>query len=300
MTSKKLPANEVTLNSQLKRGLKAVNKELAFEIQEKGKRAAELVIANKELDYQSHEKADRAAELVIANKELGFQVQEKAKRAAELVISDLHMAKLSAELNCANNELSTLKTENSLRLEHGQAEPETYSRFILENNPAAIRITSKETGKVLFANQSFCELIDEPLELALGIDPKKFYANVEDFEYIISCLRKGENVSNRLVKLINGKGIKWALGSYSNTEFEGIPAYVAWIYDISNLKHMEDEASRMAYYDVLTGLPNRRLLIDRLGQALAKEKRSGHYQALLFLDLDRRFKHEVQHGLRTA
>jgi signal transduction histidine kinase len=68
------------------------NKELAFQNEEKEKRAAELAIANKELAFQNEEKEKRAAELVIANKELAFQNEEKEKRAAELVI-----AKMNAE-----------------------------------------------------------------------------------------------------------------------------------------------------------------------------------------------------------
>jgi len=44
--------------------------------------------------------------------------------------------------------------------------------------------------------------------------------------------------------------------------------------------------SELAYHDTLTGLPNRRLLLDRLAQALAASNRSRRYGALLFLDLD--------------
>jgi len=63
------------------------NKELAFQNEEKEKRAAELVIANKELAFQNEEKGKRAAELSIANKELLYQNELKEKRAAELVIA---------------------------------------------------------------------------------------------------------------------------------------------------------------------------------------------------------------------
>jgi PAS domain S-box-containing protein/putative nucleotidyltransferase with HDIG domain len=62
------------------------------QVEEKDKRAAELVIANKELAFQNEEKADRAAELIIANKELAFQNKEKDKRAAELVIANKELA----------------------------------------------------------------------------------------------------------------------------------------------------------------------------------------------------------------
>ena len=50
---------------------------------------------------------------------------------------------------------------------------------------------------------------------------------------------------------------------------------------------MEVKIRELAYYDPLCNLPNRRLLIDRLGQALALSKRTGHYGALMFIDVDK-------------
>ena len=52
------------------------------------------------------------------------------------------------------------------------------------------------------------------------------------------------------------------------------------------LGQRDDEVRQLAFYDTLTGLPNRRLLNDRLKQAIAAAKRSGGYGAVLFLDLD--------------
>ena len=98
------------------------NKELAFQNDEKGKRAAELVIANKELAFQNKVKEKRAAELVIANKELAFQNDEKEKRAAELVIANKELAfqykvkeKRAAELVIANKELAFQNDEKEKR-----------------------------------------------------------------------------------------------------------------------------------------------------------------------------------------
>ena len=51
-------------------------------------------------------------------------------------------------------------------------------------------------------------------------------------------------------------------------------------------RQMEDQVRQLAFYDPLTELANRRLLIDRLNQALASSKRSGLYGAVMFLDLD--------------
>lgn len=58
------------------------------------------------------------------------------------------------------------------------------------------------------------------------------------------------------------------------------------ITDISQRKHSEQEIERLAYYDSLTALPNRRLLLVRLEEALHECKVQGYYCALLFIDMD--------------
>src|SRR5574343_91944 len=61
--------------------------------------------------------------------------------------------------------------------------------------------------------------------------------------------------------------------------------YCVW-RDITDRKQAEEEAHQLAFFDPLTGLPNRRLLHDRLQQSMAASARSGKYRALLYLDLD--------------
>ncbi|HEX8978538.1 MAG TPA: EAL domain-containing protein [Parasulfuritortus sp.] len=58
------------------------------------------------------------------------------------------------------------------------------------------------------------------------------------------------------------------------------------VRDITDRKRAEDEIRHLAYFDPLTRLPNRRLLMDRLGQALIASKRSREFGALMILDLD--------------
>ncbi len=57
--------------------------------------------------------------------------------------------------------------------------------------------------------------------------------------------------------------------------------------DITARKETEEQIRQLAYFDSLTGLPNRRLLLDRLGHALISSQRSRQYGALMMLDLDR-------------
>lgn len=61
---------------------------------------------------------------------------------------------------------------------------------------------------------------------------------------------------------------------------------VAVIVDITERKQAESQIQSLAYSDPLTGLPNRRLLTDRLEHAMAIAARHGHHDALLFIDLD--------------
>ncbi len=62
--------------------------------------------------------------------------------------------------------------------------------------------------------------------------------------------------------------------------------YVGSFLDITERKASEARIKYQAYYDALTDLPNRRLLMDRLEQAIVRSRRHGHIGALLFLDLD--------------
>ena len=63
--------------------------------------------------------------------------------------------------------------------------------------------------------------------------------------------------------------------------------YVGIFSDISERKANEAHIHRLAHFDALTGLPNRSLLADRVGQALNRMERSNEPLALVFLDLDR-------------
>lgn len=70
--------------------------------------------------------------------------------------------------------------------------------------------------------------------------------------------------------------------------------------DITERKNADQIVNKLAFYDSLTQLPNRRLLDDRLDQAIAACKRSGLYGAVLFLDLDNFKPLNDKHGHKAG
>ena len=82
---------------------------------------------------------------------------------------------------------------------------------------------------------------------------------------------------------------KWILdrGLVVSRDEQGKPLRAIGTHaDITERKQMEEIIRQQALYDPLTKLPNRRLLVDRLRQAMSASKRTGNHGALLFLDLD--------------
>lgn len=70
-------------------------------------------------------------------------------------------------------------------------------------------------------------------------------------------------------------------------KLSGQPALLATVRDITERKVAQERIQYLAYYDDLTGLPNRTLLQDRLARAFAAARRQEHKVAVLFLDIDR-------------
>ena len=85
----------------------------------------------------------------------------------------------------------------------------------------------------------------------------------------------------------NGKTIWMALTlSLVRSKLSNADFIIALFQDINARKTAEADVERLALYDHLTGLPNRRLFGDRLDQAISSARRSNNYGALIYIDLD--------------
>ena len=85
-----------------------------------------------------------------------------------------------------------------------------------------------------------------------------------------------------------GATVLVALSHKAQTDSSGLlTGYLGTLNDLSSHHAAEEQVERLAYYDSLTGLPNRALMSDRIIQALAQARREGRQLGVFFIDLDR-------------
>jgi diguanylate cyclase (GGDEF)-like protein/PAS domain S-box-containing protein len=97
---------------------------------------------------------------------------------------------------------------------------------------------------------------------------------------------QGTHVDDEVLWKADGTSFPVEYWSYPQRKGESVVGAVVAFIDITERKAAEEQIRSLAYYDTLTGLPNRILLQDRLAQALAGASRHQDKVALLFLDLD--------------
>jgi diguanylate cyclase (GGDEF)-like protein/PAS domain S-box-containing protein len=147
------------------------------------------------------------------------------------------------------------------------------NRVILRVNSAFTQITGYSEDEIIGKH---------PGMLSSGRHDMDFYANM--WESIVNTGSWEGEVWNRRK---NGEVYPAHLTFTAVKGRDGTTVnYVATLVDITSRKSAEEEIQHLAYYDSLTGLPNRRLLMDRLSQALVTSARGKGGGAILFLDLD--------------
>jgi diguanylate cyclase (GGDEF)-like protein/PAS domain S-box-containing protein len=153
-----------------------------------------------------------------------------------------------------------------------------------------IMITGAD-GAIIDVNERFCQITGYLREEVVGRNPRFLNSGRQSKEFYTTMWRA-------LVETGHWSGEIWNRSkdgrfyaemltiSAVHDEHGAVQQYVALFSDITELKEHEQQLVHFAHHDVLTGLPNRVLLADRLNQAIAQSHRRGQQVVVAYLDLD--------------
>ena len=161
---------------------------------------------------------------------------------------------------------------------------------VFENSQEGILITSAD-NLIVDTNPAFSRITGYTREETLGKNPRLLSSGHQDAAFYAQMWHnlhtqggwRGEIWNRRkngevYAEILSLSAIRDANGTIQN--------YVAVFSDVSAYKKLEAELQRIAYYDTLTDIPNRRLLADRLKQAIARSQRTQRPIGICYLDLD--------------
>jgi diguanylate cyclase (GGDEF)-like protein/PAS domain S-box-containing protein/hemerythrin-like metal-binding protein len=168
---------------------------------------------------------------------------------------------------------------------------------LLADNASDVIWTMDRYGRLNYVSPSVEKLLGHPVAEAMSqtlegvLTPASAQIARAALERILKAIERNLPVSafrGELEHSCKNGGTVWTEVSVSEIR-NGAGEFIALLgvtRDISENKKMEARIRQLAFYDPLTNLPNRRLLKDRLNQAMAASKRRASHGALMFIDLD--------------
>ncbi|WP_301102586.1 EAL domain-containing protein [Propionivibrio sp.] len=216
----------------------------------------------------------------VMNRELaeGRRIRELNEKLEQRVLER------TVGLEAVNQELNREITERS------RAEAELRIAAIAFDSQEGMMVTDAD-GVILRVNRAFTEDTGYPAEEVVGQTRAMFRSGRQDIalddEMWETVQRAGSWQGEAWKRRKNGEIFPvWLTMSAVRGNGGSVTHYVGTHIDITQRKAVEDQLHKLAFYDPLTQLPNRRLLLDRLGHALAGRERSLNQGAIMFIDLD--------------
>lgn len=198
------------------------------------------------------------------------------------------VAELSSLIHGINSMAAQLQQESAILQQ--RMEEETRIAAIAFESQEGMAVTDVK-GVILRINSAFTRITGYTAQETVGQQARLLQSGHHDVNFYTAMLKSIKQTGI-------WQGEIWNLRKNGETypsrvtvtavekEDGAITYYVVTLSDITLHKAAENEIKNLAFYDTLTQLPNRRMLMDRLSHAIAASKRSGRYGALMFLDLD--------------
>lgn len=156
-------------------------------------------------------------------------------------------------------------------------------------SPDAISITRLDDGRYLVANESFSRLFGWDAGEVQGLTSAAMglWRRPQDRLFLVDALRKRGRCENFDTEFVtrDGRSVLVQL-SAALIDLDGQPCILSVCHDTTSRRQAQAQIEQLAFSDPVTGLPNRRLLMDRLHQVVADSLREGRGAGLLYVDLD--------------
>ncbi|MEO8717929.1 MAG: diguanylate cyclase [Burkholderiales bacterium] len=189
--------------------------------------------------------------------------------------------------------LQLAESATTVRAAEGLREQLAFIQQLIEAVPQPIFFKDTQ-GRYLGVNRAWERFFGIAREQFIGKSVFELYPNDPDLARKHSArdeeifANPGSQTYEAAIKDANGALRQTIYNKATFNRADGsVAGLIGTITDITEQRRVEEQVRHMANHDALTQLPNRLLLQDRVGQAIAKAKRNDEVLALLFIDLDR-------------
>jgi diguanylate cyclase (GGDEF)-like protein/PAS domain S-box-containing protein len=172
-----------------------------------------------------------------------------------------------------------------------------FNKTVLLSSPLAMGVYTVE-GQCALANTAYARLFDTSLDVlkATNLHDFESFQLAGLYEHGLAALQQ-HTPQQAEIHIVTASGrARWLECRILPTHTNGEDHLLIQFIDLTERKRIEDDLRHQALHDPLTRLPNRRLLHDRLQQALRISKRQNSYLAVFFLDLNKFKQLNDTHG----
>jgi diguanylate cyclase (GGDEF)-like protein/PAS domain S-box-containing protein len=160
-------------------------------------------------------------------------------------------------------------------------------RALFAAAPVAMCLVRVEDSTVIFGNRRCADLFGLTPEELEGQKSPDYYVDLADRERILAKVNADGLVDNEAVRMRRRSGEEfWVLLSARAIEFEGAPALLGGMSDITPQKRLEEKLRELAMQDELTGLYNRRHFLELAEAEITRVRRTGAPLSVAMLDID--------------
>ncbi len=175
------------------------------------------------------------------------------------------------------------------KLEDSVREAARYTRSLIESTLDPL-ITISAEGKITDVNAAAENVTGLRRADLIGTDFALHFTDPKKAREAYELAFSQGSVTNYMLSIQHVSGfitdVLYNASVYRDEKGKVLGVIAAAARDVTDIKRMQEEMRQLAFYDPLTRLANRRLLIDRMDQVMAASQRNRCYGALMFLDLD--------------